>query len=68
LVVGVEGWTWVLEPASEGATRLIVRYPFVVGADLLGKFFYYAWFEPAHFVMESGMMMGIKQRAEAMGR
>jgi hypothetical protein len=67
LVVGAEGWTWVLEPAGEGATRLIVRYPFTVGAGLLGKFFYYAWFESAHFVMESGMMMGIKQRAEALG-
>lgn len=64
LVVG-DGWTWVVEPAGEEVTRLIVRYPFLVGSSLPGKFFYYAVFEPAHFVMESGMMMGIKQRAEA---
>jgi hypothetical protein len=68
LVVGSEGWTWVLEPAGVGDTQLTVRYPFSVGTGLLAKFFYYAWFEPAHFVMESGMMMGIKQQAEAMGR
>lgn len=61
----VDGWTWVVAPAGEGVTRLTVRYQFPVGSSLLGKFFYYAWFEPAHFVMESGMMMGIKQRAQA---
>lgn len=61
----VDGWTWVVEPVGEGVTRLIVRYQFPLGSGLLSQCFYYAWFEPAHFVMEAGMMMGIKQRAQA---
>ena len=26
--------------------------------------YYYGLFEPLHFIMESGMMMGIKQKSE----
>lgn len=64
-VLVAEGWTWIVEPVSENTSRLIVRYPFPLGPGWMGRLFYYAWFEPAHFVMEAGMMMGIKQRAEA---
>jgi hypothetical protein len=42
----------------------VVRYTFDPDPSLLGAYYYYAIFEPAHFVMESGMMMGIKRRAE----
>jgi hypothetical protein len=62
------GWTFFLQPVDEETTRLIVRYPFVRPTDLASGAFYYGIFEPAHFVMESGMMMGIKQRAEASWR
>lgn len=53
------GWTFFLEPASPNRTRLIVRY-FCKDNPL----YYFTIFEPAHFLMESGMMLGIKTRAE----
>lgn len=53
------GWTFYLEPAGENRTRLIVRY-FCKDNPL----YYFTIFEPAHFLMESGMMLGIKARAE----
>jgi hypothetical protein len=59
------GWTFFLQPVDEQTTRFIVRYAsFPVKGNLAGALFYYPIFEPIHFVMESGMMMGIKQRAE----
>lgn len=57
------GWGMYLFPIDAQTTRLIVRYPLdpkVFGVEPLS----YGIFEPAHFVMESGMMLGIKQRAE----
>lgn len=63
------GWLLVLEPVDEQTTRLIVRYTFPVGDSVMNNLYYYPIFEPAHFVMEAGVMMGIKQRAErAAGR
>jgi hypothetical protein len=61
------GWTWYLHPIDEHTTRLIVRYASFSVGDGLSKLFYYPIFEPAHFVMESGMMLGIKARAEQGG-
>jgi hypothetical protein len=58
------GWMFVLSPVDERTTRLIVRYSFPVGRGAANALFYYVVFEPAHFVMESGMMTGIKHRAE----
>ncbi len=58
-----DGWAFVLQPIDASNTRLIVRYtlhPDVLVYPLLS----YTIFEPAHFVMESGMLMGIKWRAE----
>ncbi len=58
-----DGWAFVLQPIDASSTRLIVRYtlhPDVLVYPLLT----YTIFEPAHFVMESGMMLGIKRRAE----
>lgn len=58
------GWGMYLFPIDARTTRLIVRYPLdpkVFGIEPLS----YGIFEPAHFVMESGMMLGIKERAEA---
>jgi hypothetical protein len=43
---------------------LIVRYASFPLNDLLSRLYYYPIFEPAHFVMESGMMLGLKARAE----
>jgi hypothetical protein len=53
------GWTFYLQPIDEENTRLIVRY-FCKDEPT----YYFTIFEPAHFLMESGMMLGIKARAE----
>ncbi len=58
------GWGLYLFPIDSETTRLVVRYPLdphVFGIEPLS----YGIFEPAHFVMESGMMLGIKERVEA---
>lgn len=61
----LSGWTFYLQPVNAGNTRLIVRYPSMeVRQSKLNTMYYYSLFEPLHFIMESGMMMGIKQRAE----
>jgi hypothetical protein len=57
------GWSFVLLPLDTQTTRLIVRYPMrpeELGHPILS----FGVFEPAHFVMESGMLLGIKRRAE----
>jgi len=59
------GWTFFLQPIDEQTTRFIVRYPSPELKTLGDRLYYYPIFEPAHFVMESGMMMGIKNRAES---
>lgn len=59
------GWTFFLQPVDDQTTRFIVRYAsFPVKGDLAATLSYYPMFEPAHFVMEAGMMLGIKVRAE----
>jgi hypothetical protein len=59
------GWTLYLDSMDADNTRLIVRYPSMeVKQSRIMKVYYYGLFEPLHFIMESGMMMGIKQRAE----
>ena len=59
------GWTFYLQPLDMGNTRLIVRYPSMeVRQSGFAALYYFGLFEPLHFIMESGMMMGIKQRAE----
>ena len=59
------GWTFYLQTVDAGNTRLLIRYPSMeVRQSKLVALYYYGLFEPLHFIMESGMMMGIKQRAE----
>jgi hypothetical protein len=62
-------WTWSfrLRPTSDGATRLLVRtradyrpHGLLVPAMAL-------LLEPSHFVMQRGMLLGIKRRAERTG-
>lgn len=67
-LMDVSGWCFLLQPLDDQTTRLLVRYPFVVGENLGARIFYYGMFEPAHFIMESGMMLGIKQRAERLSQ
>lgn len=59
------GWTFYLHPLDANNTRLIVRYPSMeIRQSKSATLYYYGLFEPLHFIMESGMMMGIKQQAE----
>lgn len=59
------GWTFYLDSISSQNTRLIIRYPSMeVRESKMMQFYYHGLFEPLHFVMESGMMMGVKQRSE----
>jgi hypothetical protein len=59
------GWTFYLQPVNDNNTRLIVRYPSLeVKQSKFNAVYYYGLFESLHYIMESGMMMGIKQSAE----
>lgn len=66
---GGEGaWVFVVEPINEHTTRLLVRTR--AGEDTGFLRWLYTFFvaDPAHFVMERRMMLGIKERAEALAR
>ena len=61
----LSGWSLLLQKIDLANTRLIVRYPSMeIKQSKFITAYYYALFEPLHFIMESGMMMGIKQKAE----
>lgn len=66
----LEGWgAFVLRPQAGGTTRFHIRLrghgePSLLGVAL-GPLSVFG-FEPAHFIMERGMMLGIKARAEGM--
>jgi hypothetical protein len=73
LVIGT--WAFVLVPLPDGRTRLLMRTRDTGWARLavprrfgllrgLGAVIDYLVGEPLHFVMERGMMLGIKERAE----
>lgn len=57
-------WTFVLRPLDEGTTRLIARVRYDYQPRLWGALIALLLLEPAHFVMERKMLLGIKQRAE----
>jgi hypothetical protein len=61
-------WGIYLKEVDEKTTRLLTRNRGIRGQGLLGWFVNYAVFEPAHFIMERKMMLGIKERAEALAR
>jgi len=59
----VDSWQFVLEPQSANVTRLILRSRSV---GLNGPM--WAMIEPGVFIMERGMLLGIKERVEGLGR
>ncbi len=61
--LSLNGWIFYLRPIDNHTTRLTVRYP-MHADELINAPLSFSIMEPAHFVMESGMMLGIKQRAE----
>ena len=56
-------WTFIVEPEGKNASRLIMRSR-GQSTGFLKRAFDYLVFDPAHFIMERGMMLGIKERAE----
>jgi hypothetical protein len=61
---GLEGWgLFLLEPVDEKSTRFIARGRIPKGP---ASFFYEAFVELPHFIMQRRMLLGIKQRAEAL--
>jgi hypothetical protein len=67
-VIGLEKWgTFVLRPVDSSTTRLIVRTRGAsqpTAAEFLLAPTNVFVFEPAHFIMERGMLRGIRDRAE----
>jgi hypothetical protein len=58
-------WTFYLEPVDARTTRLIERFRMDYTRTRQNKVFYSAFLEPGSFIMERKMLLGIKQRAEA---
>ena len=69
----LKGWgAFVLQPIDDKTTRLIIRSQGDYNPDLKNPILnFLLWrvvFEPAHFVMERKMLLGIKARAEKLAR
>ena len=58
----VDLWQFVLVPQPDGATRLIVRTRTMMSGG------FWDIIHPGVFVMETGMMNGVKERAEQMAQ
>ncbi|UTF52264.1 hypothetical protein [Natronosalvus rutilus] len=67
---GYDGGTWTfhLDPTSEETTRFIVRGQKPKTRTVLGYVLRYLAYELPHFIMECGLMRGIKARAEHFDR
>lgn len=61
-------WGFHLREVNEGASRLRIRGRGEWKPGLLNWLGAHALFEPAHFIMERKMMLGIKERAETLRR
>lgn len=59
-------WGLYLKSVDEDTTRLVVRGRGDWGQGLYGWLAAYVLFEPAHFIMERKMLLGIKSRAETL--
>lgn len=54
-------WTFFLEPIDVATTRFIVRLQ-VAAPTVIGKIIFYAFMEPAHFIMQHTMFTGLRKR------
>jgi hypothetical protein len=61
-------WSFILVPVDNNTTRLIVRSRGPAKPSLFRRLFWFAVFDPAHFIMERKMMLQIKTLAEAEAR
>lgn len=60
-------WTWafVVHPMNDGTTRFVGRMRSHGKRTVRGRMADYLFWEPAHFVMERKMLLGVKNRAES---
>jgi hypothetical protein len=58
-------WAFIVEPLDTARSRLIVRWRAAWRPTAAASVAAPTLLEPAHFIMERGMMLGIKKRAEA---
>jgi hypothetical protein len=58
-------WAFVVEPIDQQTSRLIVRWRAAWRQTAAARVARLLLLEPAHFVMERGMLVGIRRRAEA---
>ena len=61
-------WAFILTPVSVNTTRLVVRSRGPEAPGVLGRLFWVAVFEPAHFIMERRMMLRLKALSERSDR
>lgn len=57
-------WAFVLEPVDDSSCRLLIRWRAAWRPTVAAAFARAFMLEPAHFVMEEGMLRGIRDRAE----
>jgi hypothetical protein len=58
-------WSFILEPVGHQVSRLVARSLGGAGLSVREKLATYLFWEPAHFILERAMLLGIKERAEA---
>ena len=59
-------WAFIVEAVHPHGTRLVARSLGGPGVGVKQKLANYLFWDLAHFIMERGMLLGIKKRAEAM--
>jgi hypothetical protein len=59
-----KGWSFVLQPLPNGATRLLIRSRGPRGNNIVTRFGLRGMFDPIHFVMERRMLQELKELAE----
>lgn len=57
-------WAFVVEPLTESSSRLLIRFRARWRETVPAAFARVFLLEPAHFVMEEGMLRGVRARAE----
>jgi hypothetical protein len=66
-IAGMVTWSFALVPVDAGTTRLVTRVRFRVGETVGDRLMLLAM-DPAAFMMTRKMLLGIKERAEALAR
>ena len=60
-------WSFIIVPMESGTSRLVLRSRSGPIPRIWEKAFAYLVFDPAHFIMERKMMLGVKHRSENAG-